>query len=71
MKKTEEESQLKHVRTLNSHLDFSIAQPEQECSQKHAEPHLISKKKSIYLQETALLLFERQKLASFHVDNPD
>lgn len=44
MKKTEEESQLKHVRTLNSHLDFSIAQPEQECSQKHAEPHLISKK---------------------------
>lgn len=44
MKKTEE-CQLRRVRTLNSHLDFSInAPPEQECSQKHAEPHSISKK---------------------------
>lgn len=74
MKKTEE-CQLRHVRTLNSHLDFSInAPPEQECSQKHAEPHSISKKKkivNIVTRNSIASLFEGQKFASFHVDNPD
>lgn len=60
-------------KALNSHLDFSInAPPEQECSQKHAEPHSISKKiVNIVTRNSIASLFEGQKFASFHVDNPD
>lgn len=72
MNKIEEESQPKHVRTLNGMATWTsvlMHWPEQECSQKHTEPHSINKKTCQYTYKKqhcfCLLLFEGQTSTTF------